>query len=34
VRSLAENGTVLIDHRTIRWPTQETVAHIVLKRQR
>jgi len=34
VRSLGENGTVLIDHRTIRWPTQETVAHIVLKRQR
>ena len=34
VRSLAENGTVLIDHRTIRWPTEEVVAHIVLKRQR
>ena len=34
VRSLAENGTVLIEHRTIRWPTEEVVAHIVLKRQR
>src|SRR5204863_3422785 len=34
VRSLEENGAVLIEHRTIRWPTEEVVAHIVLRRQR
>jgi hypothetical protein len=34
VRSLAENGTVMIDDRTIRWPTAEVAVHIVLRRQR
>jgi hypothetical protein len=33
-RSLAENGTVMIQDRTIRWPTLETVVHIVMRRQR
>lgn len=33
VRSITENGAVMIDERTIKWPSHETKAHIVLRRQ-
>ncbi len=32
-RSLTENGAVMIDDRTIKWPRLETSVHLVLKRR-
>ena len=32
-RSLSENGAVMIDDRTIKWPRLETSVHLVLKRR-